>query len=353
MDAATSEVDGGPCRPARRQPGRPRLLDLQPELDPGRGHRGDGHVHDAARGRRRDLAARRRHRRHEHHAGDGHRAHPRDRDPQGHRRAARPTSSASSCSRPCCCRCSAACSASASAWSVGSLKIGTFQPVVAPYSVVVAFARSWRSGCSSASTPPTAPPHCARSTRCATSEPAELDPFGAEWDRPQWTNRLTRVLVAAVVAALAFAGGLLIERQYDTTLLTTARGTARPAGGGLAVAGLGGGRSGAGRAANASGSGAGGSSGPAAAGSASGGASGGAGDGGGSGGASGAGGGAAGSGGAGGRAAGRPDRAQARAAGRPDRAQARAAGRPDRAQARAAGTRRSPSAPSPPSTPTG
>ena len=143
------------------------------------------------------------------------------------------------------------------------------------------------------------------------SEPAELDPFGAEWDRPRWTNRLTWVLVAAVVAALAFAGGLLIERQYDTTLLTTARGTARPAGGGLAVAGLGGGRSGAGRAANASGSGAGGSSGPAAAGSASGGASGGAGDGGGSGGASGA------------SAAGRPDRAQARAAAT-DRAQARA-----------------------------
>ena len=111
------------------------------------------------------------------------------------------------------------------------------------------------------------------------------------------------MLVAAVVAALAFAGGLLIERQYDTTLLTAARGTARPAGGGLAVAGLGGGRSGAGRAANASGSGAGGSSGPAAAGSASGGASGGAGDGGGSGGASGAGGGAA------------PERAEATVAG--------------------------------------
>src|SRR6185312_15019184 len=79
----------------------------------------------------------------------------------------------------------------------------------------------WRSGCSSASTPPTAPPRRARSTRCVMSE---LDPFGAEWDRPRWTNRLTWVLVAAVVAALAFAGGLLIERQYDTTLLTTARG---------------------------------------------------------------------------------------------------------------------------------
>src|SRR6478672_9809057 len=55
------------------------------------------------------------------------------------------------------------------------------------------------------------------------SEPAEIDPFDAEWDRPRWTNRLTWVLVAAVVAALAFAGGLLIERQYDTTILTAAR----------------------------------------------------------------------------------------------------------------------------------
>src|SRR5689334_15539569 len=77
------------------------------------------------------------------------------------------------------------------------------------------------------------------------SEPAEIDPFDAEWDRPRWTNRLTWVLVAAVVAALAFAGGLLIERQYDTTVLTAAR-TGTRAGGGLAVAGLSGGRAGAG-----------------------------------------------------------------------------------------------------------
>src|SRR6185312_15109404 len=73
------------------------------------------------------------------------------------------------------------------------------------------------------------------------SEPAEIDPFDAEWDRPRWTNRLTWVLVAAVAAALAFAGGLLIERQYDTTVLTAARTSTR-AGGGLAVAGLGGAR---------------------------------------------------------------------------------------------------------------
>src|SRR6478752_1863072 len=73
------------------------------------------------------------------------------------------------------------------------------------------------------------------------SEPAEIDPFDAEWDRPRWTNRLTWVLVAAVAAALAFAGGLLIERQYDSTVLAAARTSTR-AGGGLAVAGLGGAR---------------------------------------------------------------------------------------------------------------
>ena len=73
------------------------------------------------------------------------------------------------------------------------------------------------------------------------TEAAEIDPFDAEWDRPRWTNRLTWVLVAAVAAALAFAGGLLIERQYDTTVLTAARTSTR-AGGGLAVAGLGGAR---------------------------------------------------------------------------------------------------------------
>jgi hypothetical protein len=93
------------------------------------------------------------------------------------------------------------------------------------------------------------------------SEPAEIDPFDAEWDRPRWTNRLTWVLVAAVVAALTFAGGLLIERQYDTTILTAARSGTR-AGGGLAVAGLGGGRAGAGgRAASGGGAGAGGAAG--------------------------------------------------------------------------------------------
>ena len=120
------------------------------------------------------------------------------------------------------------------------------------------------------------------------SEPAEIDPFGTEWDRPRLTNRLTWVLVAAVVAALTFAGGLLIERQYDSTILTAARGGARATGGGLAIPGIGGGRGGGTRsAATVSGAGAGGAAG------------GGGGAAGGGGGAAGAGGGAAGAGGEG------------------------------------------------------
>ena len=62
------------------------------------------HLHDAARRRRGDLAARRRDRRDEHHARHGHRADARDRDPQGGRARRSRRSSRSSCSRPCCCR---------------------------------------------------------------------------------------------------------------------------------------------------------------------------------------------------------------------------------------------------------
>ena len=61
-------------------------------------------LHRAARGRGGDLAARRRHRRHEHHARDRHRAHARDRHPQGDRRAEERDPERSSCSRPSCCR---------------------------------------------------------------------------------------------------------------------------------------------------------------------------------------------------------------------------------------------------------
>jgi hypothetical protein len=55
--------------------------------DPGRGaQRGHGAYDRAAAGGA-DRADRQRHRHHEHHAGYGHRAHPRNRHPQGHRRA--------------------------------------------------------------------------------------------------------------------------------------------------------------------------------------------------------------------------------------------------------------------------
>ena len=102
-----------------------------------------------------------------------------------------------------------------------------------------------RSGCSSASTPPTERHRCARSTRSAMSDPdLDDDLLATEWDRPRSANRLTSVSVAAVVAALTFSGGLLIERQYDSTALAAARGGARAGGSGLALPGIGGGRAG-------------------------------------------------------------------------------------------------------------
>ena len=79
-------------------------------------------LHRAGR-RGRHLAGRRRHRDHEHHAGVGHRAHARDRHPQGARAPAAATSSCSSSSRRPRCRSpagrSASCSASPSRCSVG------------------------------------------------------------------------------------------------------------------------------------------------------------------------------------------------------------------------------------------
>ena len=65
------------------------LLDLQRVLDPVRGDQQQRDLHRAARRGGRDLAARRRDRRDEHHAGHRHRADPGDRHPQGDRRPAR------------------------------------------------------------------------------------------------------------------------------------------------------------------------------------------------------------------------------------------------------------------------
>ena len=69
-----------------------RLPGAQPGRSPRRERSVEPGLHGAARRGRRDLAARRRHRRHEHHARDRHRADPRDRHPQGDRRARSATS---------------------------------------------------------------------------------------------------------------------------------------------------------------------------------------------------------------------------------------------------------------------
>ena len=65
--------------------GRRRLHDHLGAVADLHRHLGRPHADHPARWHRRHLAARRRHRRHEHHAGLGHRAHPRDRAAQGAR----------------------------------------------------------------------------------------------------------------------------------------------------------------------------------------------------------------------------------------------------------------------------
>jgi macrolide transport system ATP-binding/permease protein len=85
IDDTQAAVERAAARPPRRR----GLPDPQHGLD--HRHRvGDAeHAHRAARHGRGDLAAGGRHRRDEHHAGVGDRAHPRDRHPHGHRRTHR------------------------------------------------------------------------------------------------------------------------------------------------------------------------------------------------------------------------------------------------------------------------
>ena len=115
-------------------------------------------VHPAARRGGRDQPAGRRHRHHQHHAGHRHRADPRDRHPQGARRASDRRCSASSCSRPPCSACSAACSGSRPRWSAAGSRSPASTPVLVPVSVALALACPSRSDCSSAAIPPAAPP---------------------------------------------------------------------------------------------------------------------------------------------------------------------------------------------------
>ena len=95
-------------------------------------------------------------------------------------------------------------------------------------------------------TPPTAwPPIPVRPDPEPTTEDDDL--FAEAWDAPKRTNRLTVVLVALILAALAFAGGVAVQKAHDSALVT-ASARARGAGG-FGGAGAGGGTGASGRAA--------------------------------------------------------------------------------------------------------
>ena len=82
--------------PQNQEHRRTGLQRAQPGIAAGNIELHEQRVHDTARRGRRDLAAGRRDRRHEHHARERHRAYARDRHPQGDRRQALRTSSPSS-----------------------------------------------------------------------------------------------------------------------------------------------------------------------------------------------------------------------------------------------------------------
>ena len=127
------------------------------------------HLHGAARRRRRDLAARRRDRRDEHHARHGHRAHARDRHPQGDRRAPQrhprpvPDRGGAALDRR------RARSASRRASSAAASRSSASSPSSRPTRSCSPSASASPSASSSASTPPTAPPRSGRSRPFATS----------------------------------------------------------------------------------------------------------------------------------------------------------------------------------------
>ena len=134
---------GGRDRRAPRAHAHERRQHDLPRAQPGLAARDDQchqpRVHRPARDGGRDFPARGRNRRHEYHARHGHRAHARDRHPQGDRRQARATSSASSSRRRRSSRCSAA-SLGVLIGLVGSrFKIVGVQPAVQLYAVALAF----------------------------------------------------------------------------------------------------------------------------------------------------------------------------------------------------------------------
>ena len=233
LEHATSRLDGG--RSTSASSTRRRCCDDE---------RDQPHLHGAARRGRRDLAARRRDRRHEHHARHRHRADARDRHPQGDRRATldilgqfiaeavllsmlgglrrrrRRTSSA------------AASRSSASSPSSRPTRSRSRSASPSP------------SGSSSASTPPTGPPRCGRSKHSATNDDIGGESTVSTSDTPYdpnlpagWPRRSrrtttgttrrsrrgrgcrapTKLLIVLVVAAAAFAGGVFAQRHWGAS----------------------------------------------------------------------------------------------------------------------------------------
>jgi hypothetical protein len=66
------------------------------------------------------------------------------------------------------------------------------------------------------------------------------DLFEPDWDKPKRTNKLTWVLVALLVAALAFAGGVTVQKNHDEALAVAAAGTRTRANQSAALGGGGG-----------------------------------------------------------------------------------------------------------------
>jgi hypothetical protein len=98
-------------------------------------------------------------------------------------------------------------------------------------------------------------------------EEDEEDLFGREWDRPPRTNRLTALLATGLLAVLAFAGGVFVQKNNDAGLTSSTASAVSALRSRAAAGGFGGSASG-----GFAGSGSGGFGGSAAGGSAAGGA---------------------------------------------------------------------------------
>jgi hypothetical protein len=62
--------------------------------------------------------------------------------------------------------------------------------------------------------------------------PHDDDLFDESWQAPEKTNRLTVVLVVALLVVAGFAGGVLVQKHHDVGLAAAAVGAGRRAGGG-------------------------------------------------------------------------------------------------------------------------